>query len=150
MHAMRSFGLLASVAGIGLGCGDTVSGIPAGVEVFTASLNGANERPAVTTTATGQAVITVLGNLVSWKVDVADIDSVTIGHIHYGVADSVGGVMVNLSPTPTGRSFTGTVALGSDTVVDSVLTHMRNGRAYVNIHTSANPGGEVRGQLVKR
>jgi len=152
MRAMRVFTVLAAVAVIGVACGDTVTGIPAGVEIFTATLNGANERPTpVTTTARGTAVITVLGNLVSWKVDItAAIDSVTIGHIHKGVADSAGGVILNLSPTPTGIGFTGTVAVGSATVADSVLTHMRNGRAYVNIHTRVNGGGEIRGQTVKQ
>jgi hypothetical protein len=88
---------------------------------------------------------------VSWKVDITTaIDSVTIGHIHRGVADSAGGVIVNLAPTPTGAGFTGTVALGSLSVVDSVLTLMRTGKSYVNIHTKKNPGGEIRGQLVRQ
>ena len=139
-------------AALALACGNDTTGIPAGVEVFVANLNGPNERPTpVTTTATGRAVITVLGNLVSWKVDITSaIDSVTIGHIHKGVADSAGGVMLNLNPTPTGIGFTGALAVGSATVEDSVLTHMRNGRAYVNIHTKVNGGGEIRGQTLKQ
>jgi hypothetical protein len=152
MRATRVFSVLAAIAVVGVACKDTVTGIPAGVEVFTATLTGANERPTpVTTTARATAVITVLGNLVSWKVDITSaIDSVTIGHIHKGVADSAGSVILNLSPTPTGMGFTGTVAVGSATVVDSVLTLMRAGRAYVNIHTKVNPGGEIRGQTVKQ
>jgi hypothetical protein len=143
--------VFAAIAIVG-SCSDNTTGIPAGLEVFTASLNGANERPTpVTTTAQGSAIITALGNQLSWKVDITSaIDSVTIGHIHRGVADSAGGVIQNLAPTPTGIGFTGTVALGSAVVVDSVLTLMRAGRAYVNIHTKKNPGGEIRGQLVKQ
>jgi len=143
--------VFAAIAVVG-SCSDNTTGIPAGLEVFTASLNGANERPTpVTTTATGSAIITALGHQLSWKVDITlAIDSVTIGHIHRGVADSAGGVIQNLSPTPTGIGFTGTVALGSAVVVDSVLTLMRAGKAYVNIHTKKNPGGEIRGQLVKQ
>ena len=151
MRATHVFTVLAAVALLGVACGDDTTGIPSGVEVFVATLNGANERPTpVTTTATGRAVITVLGNLVSWKVDVTDIDSVTAGHIHKGVADSAGGVMQSVSVTATGLNFTGTVATGSATVVDSVLTLMRDGRAYVNIHTKVNGGGEIRGQTVKQ
>jgi len=152
MHMTRMLAMFAAVAAVGSCSNNNTTGIPAGLEVFTTSLNGANERlTPVTTTATGTAIITALGHQLSWKVDITSaIDSVTIGHIHRGVADSAGGVIQNLSPTPTGIGFTGTVALGSAVVVDSVLTLMRAGKAYVNIHTKKNPGGEIRGQLVKQ
>ena len=66
-------------------------------------------------------------------------------------ADSVAGnVRVDFAPTPTGAGFTGTATVGSATVVDSILVIMREGRAYVNIHTKAHPGGEIRGTLVKQ
>ena len=167
MRASRVFSVLAAVAVIGVACGDDTTGIPAGLEVFTATLNGANEVPALVspTTATGTAVITVMGNLISWRVDVANLSNVIIGHIHYGPADSALGVMINLSPTPGSYTTTSTIALGSlagDTVL-AVLAHMRNGKAYVNIHTSDGvggadpvgptgdyPGGEIRGQLRKQ
>lgn len=151
MRATRVFTVLAAVAAIGVACGDDTTGIPTGVEIFVATLNSANERPTpVTTAATGRAVITVLGNLVSWKVDVTDIDSTTVGHIHKGVADSAGNPIVTFTVTQTGLNFTGTVAVGSFTVVDSVLTLMRDRRAYVNIHTRVYPGGEIRGQTVRQ
>lgn len=163
MRATRVFTVLTAVAVIGVACGDEVTGIPAGVEIFTATLNGANEIPALVspTTATGEATITVLGNLVSWKVDVTNLTNLTIGHIHYGPADSALGVMVNLSPTAGSYTTTTTVGLGSLVVDDTVLVHMRNGKAYVNLHTSDGvadavgpagdyPGGEIRGQLRKQ
>ena len=152
MRVSRVMGLLAIGTAVGLACKDTIINIPSSVEIYTATLNGSNERPtAVTTSAAGAATITVLGNLVSWKVDITSpIDSVIIGHIHDGTADVAGGVIVNLSPTPTGVGFTGTVALGSASVVDSVLTLMRAGTTYVNIHTKKNPGGEIRGQLIRQ
>lgn len=152
MRVTRVMTVLAAVTLLGVACDDDATGIPAGLEVFTATLNGANERPTpVTTTASGTAVVTALNNQLSWRVDITSaIDSVTVGHIHRGVADSAGGVIRDLAPTPTGLDFTGTVALGSAVVADSVLTLMRAGRAYVNIHTRVNPGGELRGQLVKQ
>ena len=126
------------------------TGIPAGVEIFTATLTGAGERPTpVTTTATGTAVITVLDHLLSWRVDVVGIDSVTLSHIHKGVADSAGGVIVNFNPAPTGLAFTGNLTTGSLVVNDSVLVLMRAQRAYVNVHTKKNGGGEMRGQTIK-
>ncbi len=151
MRATRVFALLAIGAGVAPACKATTA-IPSSVEIYTATLNGSNERPTpVTTTATGAATFTVLGNLVSWKVDITSaIDSVIAGHIHDGAADVAGGVIVNLTPAPTGVGFTGTVTLGSASPVDSVLTLMRAGNTYVNIHTKKNPGGEIRGQLVKQ
>ena len=154
MHVTRAFSVFAAIALIGVACSDNTTGIPSDVEIYRARpMNGANERPTpVTTTATGEAVVTIIGNLVSWKVDVVGISNVTAGHIHRRAPDSTaGGVMQGISPTTGGTNFTGTLASGSATVlVDSVLTIIRAGRAYVNIHTSANPGGEIRADLVRQ
>ena len=151
MRATRVFTVLTAVAAIGVACGKDTVGIPSGVEIFVADLKGANERPTpVTTTATGRAVVTVLGNLLSWKVDVVDIDSIVAGHIHHGVDSVAGPVRVNFNPPVTRQNFTGTATVGSATVGDSVLTWLRDRAAYVNIHTAVNGGGEIRGQLVKQ
>jgi CHRD domain-containing protein len=154
MRVARVFTVFAAATVIGVACNDNnnSTGIPAGLEVYKATLNGANERPtAVTSTATATAIITVLGTEISWKVDInSAIDSVIAGHIHRGVADSAGGVIQSLSPTATGIGFTGTVANGAAVPPDSVITLMRAGNAYVNIHTKAHTGGEIRGQLVKQ
>jgi hypothetical protein len=146
--------VLAAIAAIGVACGDdTTTGIPAGLEVYTATLNGANERPtAVTTTATGTAIVTILGSLVSWKVDVlTPIDSLILGHIHRHATDTAfGGVVINFNPAVRGQDFTGTATVGSFTPPDSILAIIRAGRAYVNLHTFAHQGGEIRGTLVKQ
>jgi hypothetical protein len=151
MRATRVFSVLAALAVIGVSCKDEIIGIPAGLEVYTAVLNGANEKPgAITTAATGTAIITVMGNLVSWKVDVVNIDSIILGHIHHGPVDSTGPVRVNFNPAVTGQNFTGTATQGSIVVTgDSVQTWLREGNGYVNIHTQINGGGEIRGQLRK-
>lgn len=153
MRASRALAVVATVTIIGIACNNNNStGIPAGLEVYTADLNGANERPTpVTTTATATVIITVLAKEISWQVNVTSaIDSVIAGHIHRGVADSAGGVIQSLSPTATGAGFTGVVANGAAMPPDSVIALMRAGKAYVNIHTKKNPGGEIRGQLVKQ
>src|SRR5437773_1036782 len=153
MRVSRALAMFGTISLIGVACSDNTTGIPAGLEVYTATLNGANEAPTpVTTTATGTAIVTVLGSQVSWKVDIlTPIDSIIAGHIHRRAADSVAGnVRVDFAPTPTGAGFTGTATVGSATVVDSILVIMREGRAYVNIHTKAHPGGEIRGTLVKQ
>lgn len=153
MRTSRILALLAVPALIAVACSedDDPVALPAGVEVYTATLTGTAERPTpVVTTATGTATLTVIGHLVSWKVDVVNIDSIILGHIHRGVVDSAGGVVVNFNPALTGLDFTGTATQGSAVVVDSVLTLMRTDKAYVNVHTRVNGGGELRGQLVKQ
>ena len=65
--------------------------------------------------------------------------------------------MVSLfnTQTPTG-SLSGVLANGTFSTTniqlpgvsfDSLLTLMRLGRTYVNVHTTANPDGEIRGQI---
>jgi len=145
--------MFATISLIGVACSDNnTTGIPAGLKVYTATLNGTNEKPtAVTTTAKGTAIVTVLGNQLTWKVDITSaIDSITAGHIHHAPIDSAGGVRVNFAPAPTGVGFTGTATQGSIAVADSIIAFMDAGNAYVNIHTKKNGAGEIRGQLVKQ
>lgn len=141
------------------GCTDNVG--PTVVERFTASLSGANERPnPVTSSATGTAEFQVFDSIpgVFFKLSVTGIDSVTAAHIH-GPGDTAqaAGVIVNLYTGGTigARGITGVLAQGtlpapSGMTMDSVLTLMRTGRAYVNVHTRANPGGELRGQIASQ
>lgn len=154
MRVTRVFTALAAIALLGVACEDNATGVPAGLEIFTATLNGANEKPTpVTTTATGHATVTILGDsLVSWEVIIdSPIDSIVAGHIHRFNPDTgFGGVVVNFAPPATGLDFTGTATLGSATPLDSILDIIRDGRAYVNIHTRVNGGGEIRGNLVRQ
>jgi hypothetical protein len=123
------------------------------------SLTGAKERPtAVLSTATGKATFEVMsGGGVKYTISVAGLTGAIMAHIHTGVADSAGPIVVPLfnATTPTGP-LTGTLASGTFTAsniqipgisLDSLLTLMRVGRTYVNVHTQANPGGEIRAQI---
>ncbi|HVH66777.1 MAG TPA: CHRD domain-containing protein [Gemmatimonadales bacterium] len=130
-------------------------------ERFVANLSGANERPAITTTATGTATFTYLSDIGSifYRLDVANIDSAFAAHIHGPAADTANaGVVVTLFSGQKGLGFTGTLAQGivgeagapSGMTQDSLLVLLRNGQAYVNVHTKAHGGGEIRGQVVKQ
>lgn len=121
-------------------------------EAYAAALSGANETtpPALVLGATGTSTITVSGNTLAWTLTTANFAAGTTApaggttlpaHIHLGAVGVSGGIMVPLTATVNGTTS------GTVTVVDSVLTHMRAGSAYVNIHTAARPGGEIRGQL---
>ena len=124
-----------------------------------ASMTGAKERPnPVTTTATGSSEFELLtGSSMRFEIRVAGITGVRMAHIHTAVADSAGPIAVTLFTTasPTGPQ-SGVLASGSFTATnielpgvsfDSLLSLMRRGRTYVNVHTSANQAGEIRGQI---
>lgn len=123
---------------------------------FIALLNGANERPAVTTTGAGAAAFTVSGTTVSYVVTFSRLSGVpSNAHIH-GPGNSTVAVGVLVELPTAGQTLTNGVLTGTFNAtnirnaaisLDSLLVLMRNGNAYVNVHTALNPGGEIRGQL---
>ncbi|MDO8484671.1 MAG: CHRD domain-containing protein, partial [Candidatus Limnocylindrales bacterium] len=72
-------------------------------------------------------------------------------HFHTGAAGVAGGVILPLAVGPS--PFSGTLtaadfkASGSVTTYVQAVAAMRAGTTYFNIHTSLNPGGEIRGQV---
>ncbi len=124
---------------------------------FVALLNGANERPnAVTTAGSGAATIAVNGTTINYTVAFQGVTGSPTGlHIHSpGGINATAPVSVDLLTTPlTGTSgvltgsFTSTNIRTAGVSLDSMLTLLRNGNAYVNLHTSTFPGGEIRGQV---
>jgi len=127
----------------------------AGVEYFVATLTGSQEVPPVSTTATGTATFTVnaAGTAIAYEVTYADLSGApTAAHIHVGPTGIAGSIIL---PLPVGASpMTGTLtaadftpAVGVATFADA-LAAIRSGGTYVNIHTAAHPGGEIRGQIV--
>ena len=150
---MFGAGTLAAVLAVG-SCKDDVglTSIPPAPERFVAVLSGANEPTPTTTAAQGLATITVNGNVLSYRVELSNIDSAFLAHIHHNVAGLNGPVRVNLYVPPlvaTDVHFSGLLIEDTVTVADSILTFMRGGAGYVNMHTKLNPGGEIRGQLFR-
>ncbi len=128
--------------------------VPAANNVFAASLSGTSEVPPTTTTATGTATFTVNASSVDFKIEVQGITDVVAGHIHSGAAGVNGPVRVTLVESAVPGVTNGVLAQGSFTssgvsgvTYDELLNEIRNGTAYVNVHTVANPGGEIRGQI---
>jgi hypothetical protein len=152
-----------------LACGDDEPADPATATSFTATLSGASEVPAVTTPATGTATLSVSGGQITYTINVTNLQNAVLGHIHLAAAGQNGPVRLNLcgtgAPEPACTSGTGVLATGTNgTTVGSppitfeeLLSAMRTGGAYVNVHTNAagctlgnpgcNPGGEIRGQI---
>lgn len=129
---------------------------------LTASLNGANETPAaINTGAFGSATVIVdmTNRTVTYTVDVFNLPSgVSASHIHAGAAGTSGPVVVNFAPpVPASNDFrfAGTVKdtefiLRPDQGIrspDDMFQAILGGNSYVNVHSSVNGGGEIRGQL---
>lgn len=132
---------------------------------FRTHLTGDEEVPAVQTQAQGQAIfkLSADGESLDYKLIVANIEDVLMAHIHLAPTGENGGVVAWLYPdgpppqliegrtqgvlaegTITADDLVGGLA-GED--LDDLLTEMRAGNTYVNVHTTTNPGGEIRGQI---
>ncbi len=126
---------------------------------FRARLSGGQEVDPVATKATGVAVFQLAadGNSMFYGLIVANIDDVFAAHIHCAPAGQNGSVGVGLfggsTVTVNGLLASGTITAPSSgnacgwTTVADIAAAMASGDAYVNVHTAANPGGEIRGQV---
>jgi hypothetical protein len=144
-------------------------------EQIGALLTGYEESPAVSTTARGEFTATVApdGEAIFYTETFSGLQgSVTQSHIHVGQLGVNGSIVIFLcqtatNPDPTGLapqcpqegSVTGTItaanviagATASQQLaagdLAAVVTAIRAGVAYANVHTDLSPGGEIRGQL---
>lgn len=115
-------------------------------ETYAAALSGENEVPTKTTSAVGAAILRVdpTGTQLTYYIAASNIISVTMAHLHRGAVGVNGPVTVgfpNATSLTNATPITGTVAL-TPVDLNNLLTH----QTYVNVHTVANPGGEIRGQ----
>jgi CHRD domain len=129
---------------------------------FQTHLSGDEEVPAVVTGAQGQATfkLSADGESLTYKLNVANIEDVLQAHIHLeepGVNGPVVAFLFGLVPEP-GVDVNGTLASGSIEAGDligpllgqplsALIEAIEAGGAYVNVHTVAHRGGEIRGQL---
>jgi hypothetical protein len=147
--------------------------LPAGAQQFIAWLTGYQEVPSVSTPADGifQARVTNQGHGFDYVLQVDDIaGTVQQAHIHFAQWAVNGPIVVWLCGTTTNPGPAGTqtcpqsgtlrgtiraadvlaapatqqLAAGE---IQEVIRAMRAGAAYVNVHSSVSPGGEIRGQI---
>jgi Cu/Zn superoxide dismutase len=71
---------------------------------------------------------------------------ITMAHLHNGAVGVVGGVAAGFG-TATGNMITGTITGAALTT--TFINNLLSGKIYSNIHTSANPNGEIRGQIYR-
>jgi hypothetical protein len=111
--------------------------------------NGLQENPAINTTAKGLFTGYVNATLDSVFIN-AITDSlsgaITNAHFHTAALGTNGGVAINLGPTIVGKTFGGTNGFP---LTGTQLFNLLRGSLYVNAHTAANTGGEIRGQVYR-
>ncbi len=116
---------------------------------FTALLAGAYEVPPVATTGVGAIYFTFnpATNGMSYTGQVAGLSSnVTNAHIHTGAVGVAGPPIISLTyiTTTNGAVFSGSLNMTETVALNTYLA----GGLYVNVHTTNNSGGEVRGQIM--
>lgn len=136
------------LAGIALVAGVSNGVSPAYAEKITlkAELKGTNEVPPNASPASGhaEASLDTDSKVLTYKVTYADLTGPALGaHFHGpGEAGKNAGIALPFKLTPSPIE-------GTATLTDNQVTDLLAGKWYANVHTAANPGGELRGQMMK-
>ncbi len=120
--------------------------IPPGVRLVQTAMAGENEVPPVTTTATGKASTTVdlVAGTVTIHVHATGVDDATAAHIHRAPSGTNGPVIV---PLARDAADPGHWFAEEQPVTAAQVQDFLGALWYVNLHTPANPGGAIRGQI---
>jgi hypothetical protein len=114
---------------------------------YKANLSAKDEVPPNASTGTGSAEIAydTTTKMLTWTVTFNELTGpATVAHFHGPAAPGANaGVVVLIANNPTSP------AKGTATLTDAQAADLQGGRWYVNVHTAANRGGELRGQVVK-
>ncbi len=110
---------------------------------YRADLSGSQEVPSNPSTATGtfNATYNNTTGVLNYNLTYTGLTP-TGYHVHLGAVGVNGPIVIDLGAV-VASPLSGTVTLTAPDV-----TNLNNGQFYVNVHTAAYPGGEIRGQLV--
>jgi Cu/Zn superoxide dismutase len=140
---------------------------------FSARLTGDNEVPPVNTDATGRIrlIVNSAQDAVDYQISLSNLNGIVTGaHIHSGGSSTNGPIVANLNvhgafasasagggggggSATTSTSTGGTVTFAdlkgplAGKQISDLIKLIKDGKAYVNVHTDQNPDGEIRGQL---
>ena len=128
---------------------------------YAAVLTGANERPPRSSGATGLASFRVSGDRADYDVTASGLTGPpTVAHLLIGTRDATAGLVIvrlQLASASGATIAAGSIDLGrpitfNNTTIsgDSLRALFDNGGTYVNVHTAAYPGGEIRGQVERQ
>jgi len=146
--------------------------LPAAAQTVHASLESYQEVPAVSSAASGsfRAKIDKQAGTIQWELAYSDLEGSALqAHIHFGQHSVNGGISVFLCtnlgngsagtpPCPATSASLNGVIVASSIIgpgdrglsageFDELVAAMRRGITYVNVHSSASPTGEIRGQI---
>ena len=142
MNRMTAITLAGGVTALLAGC---MHG-NASTQTYHATLTAAQEVPPTTSGGTGTATVTVdtAAKTVTWNVTYSGLTGPAgAAHIHGPAAPgSNAGVVINIGTGGLASPITGTAP-----ITDAQIADLAAGKDYINIHTAANKGGEIRGQL---
>jgi CHRD domain len=143
---MRSKIIRPALAGI-VGAAALVLASPSFAETvkLKADLKAATEVPPTTSKGSGSVAATydTASKKLSWKGSYKDLSGpATMAHFHSGEVGKNGPVVVPITPATSPLE-------GSTTLTDAQAAELLAGKWYVNVHTDANKGGEIRGQVTK-
>jgi hypothetical protein len=153
-------GFLAAVVAATAACSSGMSNGGLDVEqTYVINLTQSTEVPAAKpTSASGAAEVLVYASRIDFQLSAINITGITSASIHSGARGVVGPVVVTLfNPTAPTGNVSGVFAVGSldasnlpsGVTIDQLKALLLSGNSYINVHTAANPAGEIRGQLVQ-
>jgi len=135
-----ALGTLAAAALAFAGCSSMKA---ATTGAMTVPLSASNEVPPNASSGSGTGKVELDGTVLKWTITYSGMTGpVTAGHFH--------------GPAPAGANagvvvpFAGPLAspiVGSATLTSAQVDQLKAGLWYINLHTAANPGGEIRGQV---
>ncbi len=156
MSYRKAMSLLMIAAAIGCSGGNSTGGLNA-ERTFTVALTSAEEVPQPSSTsASGVAQVIVYPSEIRFHLSAQNITGITMAHIHSGAVGVAGPIVVTLFlPGSATGNVNGSFASGTldaatlpgGVTVESIKTLLLSGNAYVNVHTTANLAGEIRGQI---
>jgi hypothetical protein len=134
------------LAALALGATVALAG-PASAEKLKATLDAKSEVPPNASAATGTADIDFdpATKKLTWKLSYSGLSGPAVAAHFHGPAETGKNAGVQVPITNAGSS----PVEGSAILTDAQAADMMSGKCYVNVHTAANPGGEIRGQVVK-
>jgi hypothetical protein len=161
----RFFAISALIVGTGMGAGMSVAAEDQ--EQFQTRLTGFQETPAILTNGRGtfRASLHAGGNSLSFTLTYSGLSTpATAAHIHIGQSAVAGGVIAFLcggggkpACPAGGGTVTGTITASDIMAVPAQGVEVGNfanlvrvllaGVGYANVHSTAHPGGEIRGQI---
>jgi CHRD domain-containing protein len=120
-------------------------------QTFTAKLSGKDEVPPVNTQATGTAQFQLSsdGKEINYDLTTTNLNGFMMAHIHQGKSGENGPPIT--TPLQMGKGkITSSDLQGSlaGKQISDLVDLMKNGGAYVNVHTNQNQNGEIRGQIM--